>query len=158
MREINIYTDGGCRENPGTLGAWAFVVVDQEGHEMFRKSGPLTSKASDMTNNKAELQAMLEAMKWVNLYYPDYKTTITTDSEYVKKGVNEWLSGWKKKNWRTSNKGKVKNQALWKAIDKELAFNNFTVNWIKGHANHKWNEIADQLCNEEMDNYVDNQK
>ena len=88
MRKLTIYTDGGCNPNPGPLGSWAFVVIDQEGNEMFRSSGALPSKDSAMTNNKAELTAMLKAMKWVNKYYPTYDVTIITDSEYVKKGYH----------------------------------------------------------------------
>ncbi|MEO9301777.1 DNA polymerase III subunit epsilon [Acinetobacter pittii] len=129
---ITLYVDGACRGNPG-LGGWgAYVITEQGEHKLF-------GGEPDTTNNRMELTAAIEG---VSFCPADAHLIIWTDSNYVKQGITEWIHGWKKKNWKD-----VKNPDLWQKLDAVCADRNIEWNWIKGHAGHPGNEMADQLAN-----------
>lgn len=129
---ITLYVDGACRGNPG-LGGWgAYVITEQGEHKLF-------GGEPDTTNNRMELTAAIEG---VSFCPADAHLIIWTDSNYVKQGITEWIHGWKKKNWKD-----VKNPDLWQKLDAVCAGRNIEWNWIKGHAGHPGNEMADQLAN-----------
>ena len=141
-RKIDIYTDGACSGNPGK-GGWAFVIVEKE-EIIYKQSG----KEVDTTNNRMEMQAVIEALKEVhkkNLL--GMELTIYTDSSYVKNGITEWIKKWKKNGWRSSSNAPVKNQDLWLLLDSLVSSCSFlSWKWVKGHAGNKFNEICDSLA------------
>ncbi|MGP4770716.1 DNA polymerase III subunit epsilon [Acinetobacter sp. PFS20] len=129
---ITLYVDGACRGNPG-LGGWgAYVITEQGEHKLF-------GGEPETTNNRMELTAAIEGVSFCPL---DAHLIIWTDSNYVKQGITEWIHGWKKKNWKD-----VKNPDLWQKLDAVCAGRNIEWNWIKGHAGHAGNEMADELAN-----------
>ena len=129
---ITLYVDGACKGNPG-LGGWgAYSITETEEHKIY--GGEL-----ETTNNRMELTAAIEGVSFCPV---DAHLIIWTDSNYVKQGITEWIHGWKKKNWKD-----VKNPDLWKKLDAVCANRNIEWNWIKGHAGHPGNEMADQLAN-----------
>ncbi|AYA02489.1 DNA polymerase III subunit epsilon [Acinetobacter sp. WCHAc010034] len=133
---ITLYVDGACRGNPG-LGGWgAYVITESAEHK-------LCGGEAETTNNRMELSAAIEGV----LFCPaDAKLEIWTDSKYVKQGITEWIHGWKKKNWKD-----VKNPDLWKKLDAACQGRDIAWHWIKGHAGHPGNEMADQLANQGAD-------
>lgn len=132
MSQITLYVDGACRGNPG-LGGWgAYIITETEEHK-------LSGGEPDTTNNRMELTAAIEGIKFCPI---DAKLVIWTDSNYVKRGITEWIEGWKRKNWKD-----VKNPDLWKTLDAVCQGRQIEWNWIKGHAGHAGNEMADQLAN-----------
>ena len=142
-----IYTDGACRNNQqadNRQAAWAFVVFDTNMNRKGSKSGYL----GNATNNEAELQAMLEALKWS----PNHDKVIHTDSQYVYKGLTEWLPGWKKKNWRTASGEPVKNLQLWQELDVWYNPGFHKLVKVKGHSSDVGNSAVDALCNVVLDN------
>jgi ribonuclease HI len=140
-KTIKIYTDGGCRGNPG-IGGWG-AVLKYNGHEK-RISG----SCKETTNNRMELTAAIEAL--VSLK-KSCQVILTTDSQYVKKGITQWIANWKRKGWKTANRKPVKNIDLWQRLDEETALHDVEWCWVKGHAGHPENELADELANREMD-------
>ncbi|ENX34961.1 DNA polymerase III, epsilon subunit [Acinetobacter colistiniresistens] len=129
---ITLYVDGACKGNPG-LGGWgAYVITEQGEHKLF-------GGEPETTNNRMELQAAIEGVAFCPT---DARLIIWTDSNYVKQGITEWIHGWKKKNWKD-----VKNPDLWQKLDAICANRDIEWNWIKGHAGHAGNEMADQLAN-----------
>lgn len=139
--EVTIYTDGGCEPNPGP-GGWGAILqtrrADGTPYEREISGGdPAT------TNNRMELTAAIEALKALN---KPCRVILHTDSEYLKKGITEWLSGWIAKNWRTSSKTPVKNQDLWQALLAETQRHTIEWQWVKGHAGNPSNERVDQLA------------
>ena len=129
---ITLYVDGACRGNPG-LGGWgAYIITEQGEHKLF-------GGEPDTTNNRMELTAAIEG---VSFCPADAHLIIWTDSNYVKQGITEWIHGWKKKNWKD-----VKNPDLWQKLDAVCAGRTIEWNWIKGHAGHAGNEMADHLAN-----------
>jgi len=130
---ITLYVDGACKGNPG-LGGWgAYIITEQGEHKLF--GGEPTT-----TNNRMELTAAIEGIRFCP---PDASLIIWTDSNYVKQGITEWIHGWKKKNWKD-----VKNPDLWQALDAICQGRQIEWNWIKGHAGHAGNEMADTLANQ----------
>ncbi|ENU26210.1 DNA polymerase III subunit epsilon [Acinetobacter modestus] len=129
---ITLYVDGACKGNPG-LGGWGAYIITEQGEHKLCGGEPET------TNNRMELQAAIEG---VSFCPTDAHLIIWTDSNYVKQGITEWIHGWKKKNWKD-----VKNPDLWQKLDAVCANRNIEWNWIKGHAGHAGNEMADQLAN-----------
>ncbi len=139
--KVIIYSDGGCRPNPGP-GGWGAVMlfpgrppVELSGHE------------DDTTNNRMELTAALEALRALDR---PHDVRIVTDSQYLKKGITQWLSGWRARGWKTASKASVKNRDLWEALDKELSRHKVSWEWTRGHTGHRWNERADELATEAM--------
>ncbi len=136
-KEVEIYADGACKGNPGP-GGWG-VWMRYEGHEKELFGGEL-----ETTNNRMELTAVIRALEALNRLC---HAKIYTDSVYVQKGMTEWISSWKARNWRTADKKPVKNDDLWRALD--VLADQHTVQWIwvKGHAGNEGNERADRLAN-----------
>jgi ribonuclease HI len=138
-----IYTDGACSGNPGK-GGWAIVVVDGEKVEVRSGNEKFT------TNNRMELIAFIECLKYI-LTNPDNDFVIKSDSKYVVDGFKSWLPHWIKKDWKGSDNKPVKNQDLWKEINRISANIKFKLEWTKGHAKDKYNEMADNLAVEARD-------
>lgn len=141
MTKVEIFTDGACRGNPGP-GGWG-AILRYNGHEKELYGG-----AANTTNNRMELTAAIEALESLNR---DCTVSLTTDSEYLRKGITEWLEQWKKRGWRTASRKPVKNVDLWQRL--EVAIENHKVewHWVKGHSGHDENERADQLANRGID-------
>ncbi|MBP7095243.1 MAG: ribonuclease HI [Spirochaetia bacterium] len=138
MDPIIIYTDGACSGNPGP-GGWAFVVVtpaEREGAGAERTT----------TNNRMELMAVIEALKTVR--GAEDPVEVRTDSQYVKNGITQWISGWKRNGWRTASKTPVKNKELWVELDALVAETRARFVWVEGHAGEKYNERCDELARE----------
>ena len=138
---IEIFTDGACRGNPGP-GGWG-ALLRKGKHEKELWGGAL-----DTTNNRMEMTAVIESLK--ALKKPS-EVVLTTDSQYVRKGITEWIVGWKKRNWMTAAKQPVKNVDLWKEIDALAAKHTVDWRWVKGHSGHAENELVDQLANRGID-------
>jgi ribonuclease HI len=134
---VEIYTDGACKGNPG-LGGWG-ALLRYKGTEKELFGGEAMT-----TNNRMELTAVIEALK--TLTRP-CRVALYTDSQYVQKGVTEWLSQWKARGWRTASRAAVKNEDLWRLLDAELPRHEIRWHWVKGHAGHEGNERADALAN-----------
>ncbi|MGQ7844176.1 ribonuclease HI [Granulosicoccus sp. 3-233] len=138
---IEIYTDGACRGNPGP-GGWGALLRSGK-HEKELWGGE-----ADTTNNRMEMTAVIESLK--ALKRPS-EVILTTDSQYVRKGITEWIAGWKRKNWKTSAGKPVKNADLWREIDKLAAGHKIDWRWVKGHSGHAENERVDELANRGID-------
>ena len=141
MSGLEIYTDGACRGNPGP-GGWA-VLIREGGKERA-----LSGAEADTTNNRMELMATIMALQALPA---DSGGTLYTDSEYVMKGLNEWLPSWKARGWRTAAKKPVKNQDLWQALDEISARHRIRWQWVRGHSGNDGNERADRLANAAID-------
>ena len=133
---VEIFTDGACKGNPGP-GGWGVLLRYGTTEKELFGGEPQT------TNNRMELMAAIEGLKALT---KPCSVTLTTDSHYVRKGITEWLPGWKRKNWRTASGQPVKNQDLWQLLDEQNSRHTIDWRWIKGHAGHRENEIADQLA------------
>ena len=133
---VDIYSDGACSGNPGP-GGWG-AVLHWNGHEK-----ELFGFAADTTNNRMELMAVIEALR--TLKRP-LRVRVHTDSQYVQKGMTEWLSGWKRRGWKTAGKEPVKNADLWRLLDELAGKHEVEWHWVKGHAGHPQNERADALA------------
>jgi len=136
-KAINIYTDGACKGNPGP-GGWG-AVLEYDGEEKELYGGERAT-----TNNRMELTAVIEAL--AALKRP-CRIVLHTDSQYVQKGITEWLRGWKARGWRTASKEPVKNVDLWKKLDEAVQDHHIRWVWVKGHSGHDGNERADALAN-----------
>ena len=132
---VEIFTDGGCWGNPGP-GGWGALLRYQEREKTISGSEAYT------TNNRMEMTAAIAALEVLK---KSCKVLITTDSTYLKDGITDWIHGWKKNGWRTKEKTLVKNIDLWKRLDALMTKHQVTWEWIKGHAGHRENEIADKL-------------
>lgn len=141
MKNVELFTDGACRGNPGP-GGWG-VLLRYNGTEKELYGGE-----SHTTNNRMELTAAIEGLRALK---ENCQVTLTTDSEYVRKGITEWLQGWKKRGWRTAARKPVKNADLWEALDTENARHQVDWHWVKGHSGHRENEMADVLANRGID-------
>ena len=142
MEKIVIYTDGGCRGNPG-IGGWG-VWLRYIDHDKKLKGAELNT-----TNNKMELTASIRALQ--ALKSNDITVDLYTDSKYVIQGINEWIDAWKAKDWKTANKKPVKNVDLWKQLDTLNQKFSVAWYWVKGHSDDPGNDMADRLANEAMD-------
>lgn len=138
---IEIFTDGACRGNPGP-GGWG-VLLRANGIEKTLYGGE-----RETTNNRMELTA---AIKGLQALKRPSQVRLITDSEYVKKGITEWVIEWKKRNWRTLQKKPIKNVDLWEILDQEASRHEIIWEWVRGHSGHEGNEIADQLANRGID-------
>lgn len=135
--EVQIFTDGGCSPNPGR-GAWSAILVYKD------KEKIISGEEENTTNNRMELTSAIEGLRSLK---KKCKVTIYTDSEYLKKGMTEWLPIWVKNNWKTT-KGEVKNIDLWKTLVELVKKHEVQWVWIKGHNNHPYNERCDQIVKE----------
>ncbi|MEE9334649.1 MAG: ribonuclease HI [Granulosicoccaceae bacterium] len=141
---IEIFTDGACRGNPGP-GGWGALLRSGK-HEKELYGGE-----PDTTNNRMEMTAVIQALKALK---KTSNVALTTDSQYVRQGILEWMPGWKKKNWMTSARKPVKNKELWIQIDELAALHNIEWHWVKGHSGHAENERVDDLANKGIDEFL----
>ena len=144
MNEVEIYTDGACRGNPGPGGWGVWMIAGDHEKELFGGD-------ADTTNNRMELMAVIEALRALKR---PCKVILHTDSQYVQKGISEWIHKWKARGWRTADKKLVKNVDLWMELDQARAQHDIDWRWIKGHAGHEGNEKADQLANKGVDSVL----
>lgn len=138
---VEIYTDGGCRGNPG-VGGWGALLRKGTHERELYGSEPHT------TNNRMEMTAVVEALG--ALTRPS-RVRLVTDSEYVRRGITEWIANWKRRDWRTASRQPVKNADLWREIDRLVADHEIEWTWVKGHSGHVENERVDALANRAMD-------
>ena len=134
---VEIFTDGACRGNPGPGGWGALLRFNQQEKELW-------GGEADTTNNRMELTAVIRALE--ALKRPS-RVRLYTDSQYVQKGISEWIHDWKRRGWRTAEKKPVKNADLWRELDALAAKHEIEWHWVKGHAGHVENERADRLAN-----------
>lgn len=135
--EVDIFTDGACKGNPGP-GGWG-AILRAGTHEKELWGGE-----HGTTNNRMELTAVIESLKALKRAV---RVRVHTDSTYVQQGITTWIHSWKKNGWRTSAKQPVKNADLWQALDALVQAHEVTWHWVKGHSGHPENERADQLAN-----------
>jgi ribonuclease HI len=135
---IYIYSDGACKGNPGA-GGWGALLVTH-GHRKEISGGE-----ANTTNNRMEMTAVIRALE--SLKRPS-TVEVHTDSQYVQKGISEWMAGWKRRNWRTADGKPVKNQDLWLQLDALSQLHSIEWKWVRGHAGHPENERADMLANQ----------
>ena len=143
---VEVYTDGACRGNPGP-GGWGVLL------RYGNTEKELYGGEADTTNNRMELMAAIQALE--NLKR-ESKVILTTDSQYVRKGITEWIANWKKRGWKTSSKQPVKNKDLWQRLDKAATQHRVEWHWVRGHTGHPENERADQLANKGIDELLSN--
>lgn len=141
MSRVTIYTDGACRGNPGP-GGWGATM------EFNGKRRELNGGEQETTNNRMELRAAIEALVALKRAC---KVDLYTDSEYLRKGITEWMDNWKRRGWKTAAKKPVKNEDLWRALDEAVARHEINWHWVKGHSGNPGNERADELANEAID-------
>lgn len=140
-RTVEIYTDGACKGNPGPGGWGALLACEGVERELF-------GGEPETTNNRMELTAVIEALR--ALKRPS-QVILHTDSQYVQKGITEWIHAWKAKGWKTAARAPVKNVDLWRALDELAGQHRVDWRWVKGHAGHDGNERADALANRGVD-------
>ena len=138
---VEIYTDGACKGNPGPGGWGALLVCKGVERELW--GGELAT-----TNNRMELMAAIRALAELKRAC---QVRLVTDSEYVMRGIQEWMPGWKKRGWKTSARQPVKNADLWQLLDEQVGRHQVTWEWVRGHTGHHGNERADQLANRGVD-------
>jgi len=139
--KIDIFTDGACRGNPGP-GGWGALLRHGE------REKELHGSERETTNNRMELMAAIIALESLKRAC---EVTLTTDSQYVRKGITEWIVNWKRRGWKTADKKPVKNQDLWQRLEAATHQHKIHWKWIKGHSGHAENERADQLANRAID-------
>lgn len=137
MDKVEVFTDGACKGNPGPGGWGALLVVGDKKKELF-------GGEPNTTNNRMELTAIIEALTVLNR---PCEVVLHTDSQYVLKGITEWIEGWKARGWKTAAKTPVKNVDLWLTLDAEQARHRIEWRWVRGHSGHAGNERADALAN-----------
>ena len=142
MSHVIIHTDGACKGNPGP-GGWGAILQTGGGHEKELWGGEALT-----TNNRMELMAAIMALEALKR---PCRVDLHTDSQYVMKGISEWIHGWKARGWKTADKKPVKNDDLWKRLDAARQRHEVHWRWVKGHAGHEWNERADALANRGVD-------
>ena len=141
MPDLFAYTDGACSGNPGP-GGWGVLMLARDGEAVLRER-ELSGGEALTTNNRMELMAAISALEALER---DSDIVVVTDSAYVKNGITEWISGWKRKGWKTAAGPAVKNVDLWQRLDAARTRHRVTWRWIKGHAGHAENERADALA------------
>lgn len=146
MKSVEIFTDGACKGNPGPGGWGAFLRYGNTEKKLF-------GGEANTTNNQMELKAAIEGLKALK---EPCAVKLTTDSTYVKNGINQWIAGWKKNGWRTSARKEVKNKELWVALDEQVSRHTVEWFWVKGHSGHPENELADQLANKGIETLSEN--
>lgn len=140
-KPVEIFTDGACRGNPGP-GGWG-VLLRYKGHEKTLRGSELNT-----TNNRMELMAAILGLESLNR---SCEVVLTTDSKYLRDGIRQWLARWKQNGWKTVTRQPVKNEDLWRRLDKAASKHDVHWKWVKGHSGHPGNERADQLANEAID-------
>ena len=141
MPEVEIFTDGACRGNPGP-GGWAALLRSQGVEKMF------SGAELETTNNQMELMAAIQGLEALNRASI---VVLTTDSQYVRQGITQWIHGWKRNGWKTSQKQPVKNKTLWQRLDDAVEKHTVEWHWVKGHSGHEENERVDMAANDAID-------
>ncbi|HMV71133.1 MAG TPA: ribonuclease HI [Pseudomonadales bacterium] len=144
MKQVEVFTDGACRGNPGP-GGWGALLRYGESERELYGGEALT------TNNRMELTAAIRALG--ALREPCH-VDVYTDSQYVRDGVTQWMANWKRRGWRTADRKPVKNVELWQALEREAARHQVQWHWVRGHSGHEGNERADRLANRGIDELV----
>jgi ribonuclease HI len=144
---VEIFTDGACRGNPGP-GGWAALLRKGATEKLISGAEAVS------TNNQMELMAAIRGLE--ELKKP-VRVTLTTDSQYVRQGITQWIEAWKRNGWTTSQKKPVKNKELWQRLDIAVAQHEVDWRWVKGHSGHRENEMVDQAANDAIDNMRDGQ-
>jgi len=142
--KVVMYTDGACKGNPGP-GGWGAVLNYGKARRL------LHGGEADTTNNRMELMAAISGLKELKR---SCEIELYTDSQYVRKGITEWMQGWKKNGWKTAAKKPVKNEDLWRQLDEEVARHRVNWHWVKGHAGNPGNELADELANKGVEELI----
>lgn len=142
---VEIFTDGACRGNPGP-GGWGAIL------RYGKKELEILGGEQPTTNNRMELMAAIEALRALK---KSSDVILTTDSQYVRKGITEWIKNWRKNNWKTAQKKPVKNADLWQQLDELANSHNIDWRWVKGHSGHPDNERADELANQAIDELLE---
>lgn len=137
MKPVEIFTDGACKGNPGPGGWGALLRYGDTEKELWGGD-------AETTNNRMELLAAIEGLSALKR---PCKVILTTDSQYVRKGITEWIHNWRKNGWKTAAKKEVKNSDLWRALDDQTQKHDVEWRWVKGHSGHPENEKADELAN-----------
>ena len=143
-KHVEVFTDGACRGNPGPGGWGVLLRSDSIEKEMY-------GGEPETTNNRMELMAAIKAL---TVLKQPCRVDLTSDSEYVRKGIPEWLPNWKKRGWKTAAKKPVKNKDLWQQLESIAESHEVTWHWVKGHSGHRENEIADRLANIAIDDML----
>ncbi|MBL8745583.1 MAG: ribonuclease HI [Phycisphaerae bacterium] len=143
---VLLYTDGACSGNPGP-GGWAYILKHPASGKETEKSGG----EAETTNNRMELTAVIEGLRAINR---PSRVEVYSDSQYVLKGLREWMEDWKKRGWRTAAKKPVKNRELWEALDSLKQTHDLSFHWIKGHNEHPENERCDELAVMQRDRFA----
>ena len=138
---VEIFTDGACRGNPGP-GGWGALLRYKD------KEKSLYGAEAHTTNNRMELMAAIMALEELKL---PCQIRLVTDSQYVMKGITEWLANWRRRGWKTADKQPVKNADLWQRLDRAAQRHQVAWEWVRGHNGHPENELADQLANRAID-------
>jgi len=144
MKQVIIYTDGACRGNPGPGGWGALIKFESIEKEIF-------GGQKDTTNNQMELSAAIEGLVFLK---EPCSVELFTDSKYVMDGITQWITKWKKNNWRTAAKKDVKNKELWQKLDQLISYHQVQWHWVKGHSGDIGNETADLLANKGIDSIL----
>jgi len=139
--KIQIYSDGACRGNPGP-GGWGTLLIDNGSEK------ELNGAEEESTNNRMELMGAISGLEALT---KESEVVLTTDSQYVIKGITEWMDGWKSRGWKTAAKKPVKNEDLWRRLDKACQPHEIDWQWVKGHSGHEENDRVDQLANKAID-------
>lgn len=148
MKHVAIFTDGACRGNPGP-GGWGALLLYGQHRKILSGAENLT------TNNRMELTAAIQALAAMR---EPCRIDLFTDSQYVQKGISEWLADWKKRNWKTASKKQVKNADLWQMLDNEVQRHEIKWHWVKGHNGHPENELVDMIANQAIDELLNKGK
>ena len=146
-KSVYLYTDGSSLGNPGPGGYG--IILEWVGMSYVKE---FSGGFARTTNNRMELRAVIEALSALKR---PCNVSVTSDSAYVLKGINEWLPDWKKRGWLTSGKKPVKNDDLWKSLDSLKSIHKIEWHWVKGHSGHFENELVDQLANKGIDELQD---
>ncbi len=141
MKKVTIYTDGGCRPNPGR-GGWAAILRYKD------KTRELAGGEPSTTNNRMEMQAALQALSALK---EPCRVELYTDSQYLRQGITSWIVRWKANGWRTASRQPVQNADLWRALDEAMSRHQVNWRWVRGHSGHEWNERCDQLAQQQID-------
>jgi ribonuclease HI len=144
MIDVEIYTDGACRGNPGP-GGWGVLLLSN-GTER-----ELCGGETETTNNRMELMAAIQGLSALTRRC---NVVVYTDSEYVRRGISEWLVNWKKRGWKTASRKSVKNEDLWRKLEELAVQHDVDWRWVKGHAGNPGNERADQLANDGLEKSI----
>jgi ribonuclease HI len=145
-QRVEIYTDGACRGNPGP-GGWAALLRRGASEKL------ISGAEIDTTNNRMELMAAIEGLAALTRVS---EVSLTTDSQYVRQGITQWINGWKKNGWKTAARKPVKNKDLWQRLEAVLGEHSVQWHWVKGHSGHAENELVDLAANDAIDAFLDN--